>query len=231
MAKDAKEIWFSSLASKLNGADDSVIVLELGNSMREFFEHSLAWQVELGGYDLPTANDLNLNEKPDGGTGLYPDDLYARIVYIMEVRVGDVFATPTTYDQTVRFSSPSTGRFCYICPTPSEITFYPTPAEAQTGTVFARAALTPQGCDNELPDFIATHYFEPILDGALGRLYMYPKHPWSNSTLGTYHLRRFRNEMAKARDIASRRFTRSDPQFSAGSTAAWNSTMSSIRKA
>ena len=99
--------------------------------------------------------------------------------------------------------------------------------DAAIATINVRCALLPVGCDMEVPDFAATHYFEAILDGALGRMYSYPKSPWGDTKLAQYHLRRFRNEMAKARDVAKRRFTRADPEW-ATPASGWNSGFSGV---
>jgi hypothetical protein len=55
----------------------------------------------------------------------------------------------------------------------------------------------------ELPELFTT-WFETMLDGVLGRLYGMPAKPWSAPQLATYHGTRFRQGMARARDIAER---------------------------
>jgi hypothetical protein len=59
------------------------------------------------------------------------------------------------------------------------------------------------GCSQEL----WSSWFEPVLDGTLGRLYSQPAKPYSSPQLAQYHMRRYRAGIARARDVANRGFT------------------------
>jgi hypothetical protein len=55
-----------------------------------------------------------------------------------------------------------------------------------------------------MPDALFKKYFSPLLDGVLGRLMAQPNKSYSDAKMADYHLKRFRNGIAKARVEAQR---------------------------
>lgn len=205
MSTKPKDVWMTTLMSRCRSADEGVLLLELENAMREFFESSMAWQDELGPYTISAGTDLEL----DKISSLTEDGL--SVVYVREVRVGDYYAIEIPKDpgmvDTISDAEPI---LYYYCPVPNVIHFEPPNAVDVLGITYVRAALRPKTCNSIIPDFVGTHLFEPILDGTLGRLFGYTDVPFSNEAKSQYHLRRFRNGIGKWRDQAERKFTKAD---------------------
>jgi hypothetical protein len=89
---------------------------------------------------------------------------------------------------------------------PATLVDLQTPLAARTG--WALLAWKPTSfatvCQlGAFPELWST-WFETILDGTMFRLYGQPAKPWSSPQLAQYHGTRFRQGMARARDIAER---------------------------
>lgn len=81
-----------------------------------------------------------------------------------------------------------------------------------TSAVYIQGAtVTPGTFDTDtIPDFLYNRWVEQIKDGVLGRLYGQPGKTYTNLVQSQYHLRRFQNGIAEARDIGRRRYTNVD---------------------
>ena len=71
----------------------------------------------------------------------------------------------------------------------------------------AHLALKPVSFTTNLPPELFIQWFETILNGALGRLYMQPAKPWSSPQLGAYHTKKYKGGIAMARGIADKQYT------------------------
>jgi len=67
---------------------------------------------------------------------------------------------------------------------------------------------------NSVPVIFERQWYEAILDGTLSKLLSQQDKPYTNPTLATYHARRFRNEIAKGRDMARHQFNNSETGWS-----------------
>lgn len=65
-----------------------------------------------------------------------------------------------------------------------------------------------------IPVVFERMWYEPILDGTLGKLLSQQDKPWTNPTLAQYHGQRFRAGMATARDQAAKQFSNAEHSWS-----------------
>ena len=89
-----------------------------------------------------------------------------------------------------------------VMPTPGEIQLSTDPSVAQIFT--ARLALTisdPVMRDGypEFPQWAYDKHSETVLSGLLGRMMSQPAKPYTNMQLSVYHMRRFRDGIARAK--------------------------------
>lgn len=216
---DAISVWQPLVVGRISDADEALINQELTAAIREFCTLSLAWQEEIGPYNVEPDTILKLDEDCSGGTctGTYPETLQAEVAYVMEISVDGEAAFPVTSDFDKLDSTPgisvSGSRYYYYCPSPRWVKFMPSPEATLPDACLLRVAMQPTCAEMKVPVYFQTHYFDEVLDGALGRIYSYSKKPWSDSSAASYHLSRFRNGIARARDISHRRFTRSDSEW------------------
>lgn len=156
----------------LPGAIEDVYKVELYNVCEEFFKTTNAWQ-EFVPFD--TLQDKRVYEiVPTVGIfvrllGVRDQDGYWRVGWMTE----DLFLT---------LRDLPTGGFEYTA-------------------VLAITCLDPTKKDGwpEVPAELLQKYYEPLLEGLLGRMMMQPAKPYSNPDLGTLHQRRFHDRMAVAR--------------------------------
>lgn len=182
---DALSPWVTKIAPRLTGALLPVIRDELQFAISEFFRESLCWQEEIGPFTL-VAGQENVT--------LDPADANASVIHTLSVKIDD---------QRVQWRS--TGHAGII-------TLKTLATEGQQLT--ANVALTPTDATVALPALLTDHYFDAIMDGALGRMYMHPNKPYSSETLAITHLRRARARTREARDAARRGY--------APDTITWN---------
>lgn len=78
----------------------------------------------------------------------------------------------------------------------------------RTGSVLLALKPVAYGtCCGILPVELWSQWFETILSGTLARLYLQPAKPYSSPQLAAVEMRKFRNGINQARDIADRGFT------------------------
>jgi hypothetical protein len=84
----------------------------------------------------------------------------------------------------------------YYLEDPDTVRIWPTPAATVEDALTFYAMLTPKQTVTHLPRIAATHHYDALLDGALGRCMSHPAKPYSDLVRGQYHLKRFRNAIA-----------------------------------
>lgn len=166
----------------------------------EFFTVSGAWVEVIG----PVHARPGLNEyllKPRGGMITYMTKLYYNETEI-PFKQFPAAQSPMPFDEDKRFNGPMGYGI-----RPDLLALYAAPGHELGDTFTVVVAKTTCRDATKLPPEVATTWYEPIFDGVLGKLYAMPKKPWSNPQLSMYHLRRFRNGMAAARDAQRHNFT------------------------
>jgi hypothetical protein len=156
----------------LPGAVEDVFKLEIYNVCEEFFKTTNTWQEFV---PFTTIQDKRVYEVvPTVGV----------FVRLMEVRDGDGYARAAVMsdDMFVVLRDLPTGGFEYIA-------------------ALAVTCVDPVKKDGwpEAPAELLTKFYEPLLEGLLGRMMLQPSKPYSNPDLGVFHQRRFHDRMAVAR--------------------------------
>lgn len=169
--------------NQLTGATDTMIQYELFNVMDDFFKKSNVWNEDIE-LTIPGQDPANtVYELVPTGAALIDKLLW-------------VFEKPTS---TSIGRGPAIAAYMNV---PGEMTLRTQPSSA---TIYvATVALTVQ--DPTLrngyvtfPAWVLAKYRDNILDGLLGRMMAQPNKPWSNSQLGVFHMRKFRQQTASAR--------------------------------
>lgn len=212
---DMYTIWEPAVVSRIPSADSGIIQQEIFQAVREFCEQSLAWQEEFGDYSPLPGVDLELNYCPFGNcSGTYPNDSLAEVIYVMEVLLDEQYVTPTTHQWSSNVvGNPRNENLGFFCPEPHTLRFVPELKTAQVDNCRIRAACWPMNDNQSVPEYFKINYFDAVLDGALSRLYLNSGAAFANAELAKYHLARFRTGISRARDISTRRFTRSDAEW------------------
>lgn len=81
-------------------------------------------------------------------------------------------------------------------------------APSAAGNLRILAALKPTRASTSFPEWIYERYIEVIAHGAKSRIMMSPKKPYSNPTLGAWHMEQFNGFIGEARVRAARGTTR-----------------------
>jgi hypothetical protein len=165
------------------GALDSVIKLEMFNTITEFLERSHAWNTS---FSMPVSAGVSeydvSDEVPSG----------ARIAHLL------VVLYPTGGTVPAKLTLPAT------------IGIATAPSFAETYTVHVSFTAT-DPVDAEgvpvVPSAIIERYLAGIVDGTLSRLFMQPAKPYTSETLGIFHGRKFSSAVAQAHTEAQRRWT------------------------
>lgn len=74
-------------------------------------------------------------------------------------------------------------------------------------TVIKNVSSTTKDNLPDVPDWVLKVFYRTILDGVLGKMMLQQNKSYTNDTLGTYHLKRFRDGIAMARVATFRRNT------------------------
>jgi hypothetical protein len=174
MANESKRIR-DNLRINLPGALDGVLQLELFNTVDEFCRGSMAWTETLS---IPLiAGQVTYLPTPANQVIL--------TVYVGTHPTADL--SGMIYDQE---------QFILTLIT------LPTAADVAAGNLLLDVALAPTAdtpVDSLLPGRLWTRFHQSIFHGCMGRMMSQKAKPYSDPTLGTYHLRRFHNFMALAR--------------------------------
>jgi hypothetical protein len=165
---------------KLPGSSDAALKGELFDVLHEFFDTSSAWTEAITLNVLP--NTVEYAVTPDSG----------QIIRLAGVVDGNNIPQPAIMAEL------------------GEVLFANPYNVAQTMTAVAvKSVVLPTSRDQlpEIPSWVLPRWHNVILDGILGKMMGQLNKSYSNETLSTYHLRRFRDGMAQARVAALRHNT------------------------
>lgn len=176
------QIWLKDLLARTPGAVRKVVTRELILASREFFERSFAWRTVIGPKDL-VANKKRYN--------MSPYDAYSDIIGVLGVELEGcpLKALTRRPADTARTMDRPTH---YWLEEPDIVRLWPQPTTTVEDALTFSLALIPKESVTKLPRIARTHFYEALLDGALGRLYAHPAKPYSDTQKATYHLNRFR---------------------------------------
>ena len=224
-----------TLRTRVGGATDPMLELELFNTIDEFLRRTMAWKEEesvipsdgVDEYPIPVPADSTLVRVigvayngapviPNSTSSAITQSSTGILVPEMTFPDGDANFVPfrTDLDQ-------ATGLFSYSLFKPNYISVsnQPTPVGDYplVMTVVLSVSMSCLECDScgdwAIPEWMYEMYFQDWTDGTLARLYGMPNKPWSNLGLAQYHLKRFRNEMAFRKQEAMRGFAYNVPTW------------------
>ncbi len=191
-------VWTDELTVRLPGASTDQIDLELKATVREFFTKSGFWTEELDPIDIVADTDIYTLTPTEGV-----------IMGTMYVWV-DHKSIPLSTIKPKTVSTSSNSVQTAWAPQPNQIQLFPMPSVDITGGLKVLVRLNPDAKWRQLPDELGSHFFDEILDGVLGRLYSQPGKPYTNIVVSQYHLRRFRDGIARARDMGQKRYSNAE---------------------
>jgi hypothetical protein len=181
------DTWLRDLLPRTPGALRKVVKREVVLAAREFFEQTAAWRVVVGPKNL-VANKKRYY--------MSPYDAYANVVQVFSVELNGSPLVPLlrrpagaepTRDYPSRFYMDS----------PDTVRLWPYPQNSMTNALTFYVALAPKQTVTHLPAVALSHWYDAILDGALGRLFTHPAKPYSNPAAAEYHLKRFRSAIGR----------------------------------
>lgn len=185
-------VWLKDILPQTPGASRAVAKRELLLACREFFEQSAAWREVLDPLNVvPTDEVFTMTD--------HVTDANSEVTKILSVEYRGRPLRPLSRrppGEYLEATSPSS----YYVVEPDEIHLWPriqADAEIVTDALTVQVALIPVLTATVLPDVAEKLYYDAIRDGLLGRMYSHPAKPYSNPTLGTYHLQRFQAAIGK----------------------------------
>lgn len=201
--------WVQDARAYLPGIAVPIVQSELRQVILEFFRKAQPWLQELGPFDLaPGQRELKLNPLLDGefvedGSIEVPTQ---QVLYVKQVLFKGQVLSPlmAAGGSAAKEATTPSG---YYMPYPDLIRFVPIPTEEHLEAVTVYAVIGPKEPEEHMPQMVGTHFYDIILDGLLGRLFMHPQKPYSNREMGMYRLSQFRGKCSAVRAAAERGFT------------------------
>lgn len=218
--------WFEEIIPEVPGAGEHGVKQVLRRIFRKFCQDSGAYILE---HESPidiVADQANYNVMLAYPTLVTSDDHIP--IYIWSIGLFDDYAA----DSRVRFlqpqqapfhramtATPSNNPWGYTTDIRDSSTFTLNPVvnrnitDALATFVAFRLKDDPNFPDSTIPEVFASHWFDIILDGAIGELCAQQDKSYTNSQKALLHQRRFRNGIARARDEARNQFNTSANGF------------------
>jgi len=205
---DPKEVWGQSIRARLPGADEGAWLLEFENAVEEFCRDSLALS-----YAIPMELQAGVEKYPLNPIVYQTDPLDSEFsgVHALFVHYAEFASPPRRVRPRAAVSAlakTAVGPPAAIwVAEPAVVQVVPVPSSSVDLDAFTVAtSLIPTRPIRDVPKMLADYYFEPLLDGTLGRMMSHPKRPYSDPKLGVYHMKRYRNGKRVAKDEALRRW-------------------------
>lgn len=171
---------------------------------RIFCEDSRAWRVNIT--VSVTANVATVNL-----TSLLPANTELVDIISVKNEAGGQPIQPRTYAWLDENTSDWRGETnvnanWYVLDGNNTIRFVPVPAVTTASLYDVRVAVKPKLSATVLDDVILNKYDETLINGALGRLYLIPRKPWTDASLAQFHEGMFRSAIPAARSEAADEF-------------------------
>jgi len=195
---DAKlDTWLRDMLAVTPGCQPKVRKRALILACREFFEQSSAWRVTIGPKQL-VANKKRYY--------LSPYDAYANVVRVFSVEYNGMPLRPLPR-RPAGVEPDASHPIGYYLEGTDQIRLWPQSAVSVDAALTFSVALTPKQTVTHLPRIAATHFYDAIYDGAVGRLFSQPAKPYSDPVRAQYHLQRFRAAIGKYAGQAKTNFS------------------------
>lgn len=168
---------------------------------REFCEETNAWRVSVTLSVVANAPTINL-------AGFLPANTELVDIITMKNSAGGEPLEPRTYAQLDRDFSQwrttmSTDAKYYVLESNNVLRLVYTPSTTVADKYFIRFSVKPLITATELSDLLVNKYDQKLINGALGRLYMLPRKPWTDFNLGQYYNTLFMGSWPEAKAESS----------------------------
>lgn len=200
--------WYDELAVNVPGATVAGMEQALQKTLADFLRRSGAFSKDIPSIALRAARSTYTISKQPEGPIILVHDFFFR-------------GRPLAFIDQVQWMSLDLDRTAeapwgvrrYI-DEPLRFTVYPTPEADLTDRVTPYVSFGYSStCQDYLPDFFATQWYEVILSGAIFRLCSQQGKPYTDATIAGLHGRKFTAGIATARDQASKQFTKAETPF------------------
>jgi hypothetical protein len=199
---------FWQVRVELPGVPLPLLHLNYAETVREFFQRSLAWQ-----HSVPNALDLNANTAWPTLTAPadIPEDTY--VVQPVRVKFDGTDVTFKTRDQLDEIdmdweaatgSSPDH----WTITSPGTWRVYPLLSANASDMIRLRVALAPVQAATAIPDELANEFQAAWKNGTLAKLLKIPGKDWTNNTLAASYMTSFEDDIVKAKSRAAADFGR-----------------------
>lgn len=173
--------FFDLISPDVPGCSQAAQVSALRQSAISFCEQSLAWKYDHPDIAVSVAVGKYLFSAPGGS-------VVHAVVYAefndSEIETRAMERDISTWDVKHKTGTPE-----YVLGGPISVTLVPTPDVE--GTLKLRVVLKPSPAADGLDDDIYSEYRETIVHGALSRLMLSPKKPYTDAVLANYHAQMF----------------------------------------
>lgn len=197
--------WYNEVRVETPGVTQDVVDLAIKATAREFYTKSGLWVETIEGLGTTAAVgtlDLTNAAVLDGHDAI--------VSFIAYIKYGDLYLKPQhSLNSDITGDTPTN----YYMLESGNAKLIPTPAATVPNIMKAEVILVPAFSTDVLPNDAKNIWFEEILDGVLGRLQLQQGKTYSNLGSAQYRLRRFRQGIARARDIARRRYTKTESSW------------------
>lgn len=190
--------FYDLLAPEVPGCPQVAQTLSLRRAAIAFCEQSLVWQESHNPISVET------------GTAEYdyvpPDQAVVHTAVYAQFE-GEELEIAGESDIRIKDWREQTGTPLYLLGGATALTLVPEPDADGTLTLLVVLKPTPGATD--IADFLYNEYREPIVHGALSRLLLSPKKPYTDAGLASYHQHQFQVQTAAAGMRVARNYTRS----------------------
>lgn len=177
-----------TLVTRLPGASENAIKLEMGNAAHEWFLESGCW------HEVVWANMIEDRTRYELWTST------GAVGYICDLSIEGRPYRPVTANALV--NKGWIGAFQVLTEF-GTIEISPAPTETKEKAIWANVTVVPDDCGCDIPADILNHYYEALLDTTLGKMYSHVSKPYSNPSLAAYHIGRYRAHLTRARRIVA----------------------------
>lgn len=193
------DAWVDTILGRLTGAVPDMVKTEVTNTLRDFFVRSTVWRADLFLFVTKGVALYDLKGLVAGGKPAFVHE-----VYYDERPLQPVADIP--WDRNVTADPRQ-----YWSPEPGLLRLSPIPQRTEDDKLRLSMSLQPSGC--QVPEYIKDQFFEGILSGAVAKLYMHPRRPYSNPSLGERNRLSYERQIVRARSIRNTRFTSAAHSF------------------
>lgn len=191
------DTWLRDMLAVTPGCLPKVRKRALILACREFFEQSSAWRVVIGPKKLVALKKRYY---------LSPYDAYANVVRVFSVEWNGIPLRPVTRRPSGR-EPDATNPIYYYLEGADQVRIWPQSNVDEDSALTFYVALMPKQTVTHLPRIAATHFYDAIYDGAVGRLFSQPAKAYSDPVRAQYHLNRFRAAIGKYAGQAKTNFS------------------------